>query len=280
MRVLGLMTAWASELWIGKAIQNHLKICNQIAVGVAPFRQNLLSLRDNTLQIAQDIEHMFPQRVKVIDVPQGSSRSSHQSHKARVLNKMLSALAPDVGDVIMICDVDEFYDDTSIARLKDHFTRAGQEWDALEVRARFFFINMYWYQFSKHMRFFLVNSSEFKFFPTQRPMPKRRRVKQLLGKAPMFHYSMLAPIEYKKQQWLSERPPAKRKAEWLEKVYRHWNPNNVNLCNRLAPINKDLLGHHGLWVTLGHPPAAPYLYRYDGQHPREVERLIKTGDFR
>ena len=99
----------------------------------------------------------------------------------------------------------------------------------------------------------------------------------------MFHYSMLQGVEFKRRFWQAEDKPVRE--DWLDKVYKRWVAGDKKTTIELAEENYKLTGNRGFWFTAGgveELKKPPYLTRYFGEHPPEIERskLRETKDFR
>jgi hypothetical protein len=283
-KVIGLMTAWAAADWIVPAIHNHLKICDRILVYIGPFHRDFkkFDIHLETFETARD-EFYNNSRVIFLLPNQHVGTDGNEAFKCSILLKMLRSGIVSCGDIAMICDVDEFYDDNAIAELQEEFLK--EDWDQLNVVSRFFCINMGWYVRSDHPRFFQVNSDAFHFVPTQKPIPLRKSVKMVLENNPMFHYSMLMGLEFKRVHWQTEKINFHpNKLRWLDELYAHYDPNDIELCKALGEKNKEYFGCMGFWLkdTVQAPADPPYLFKYEGEHPSEIENspMRHVKDFR
>jgi hypothetical protein len=278
------MTAWAAADWIVPVIYNHLKICDKILVYIGPFHPDFerFDKGKETLKAARQ-EFYNNSRVIFLDAEVPRKTTGNEYFKCGVLLKMLQSGIVRRGDIAMICDVDEFYDDNAIAELQEEFLK--EDWDQLDVCSRFFCINMSWFVKSDHPRFFRVNSNDFHFIPTQKPIPLRKSVKMVLHDNPMFHYSMLMGLDFKRVHWQTEKINYHaNKLRWLDELYAKYDPENIDLCKIFAEQNRGYFGRKGFWLkdSVQESPDPPYLFHYDGEHPAEIERspMRNVKDFR
>jgi hypothetical protein len=155
----------------------------------------------------------------------------------------------------------------------------------MDVKSRFFCINMSWFVNSDHPRFFRINSNAFHFIPTQKPIPLRKSVKIVLQDNPMFHYSMLMGLDFKRVHWQTEKINYHpNKLLWLDEVYANYDPSDMERCKILGERNKKYFGCKGFWLkdTVEAPAYPPYMYNFKGEHPAEIERspMRNVKDFR
>lgn len=285
MRTIGLFTGWACKDWVNLAIQNHLRIVDELHVMIAAHNARFQEIDDGSLAIAKE-KWKFNKIVTFYE-PTIQITASCDRTKCALLNQMLLAAAPEPGDIVMICDSDEFYDDAAIKEIQDKFD--GFKWDSLLLEAMYFVINMQWYLKQDGLqRLFRVRPVEgwrkdkFYFKPTQKPIPRAVDKQVLLRSNPMFHYSLLSPIKYKKIHWSTENGADPTKMPWLEEIYAKWNPEDHKLCNELVARNPTRGDYFYVNNDMGSPKVAPYMYRYDGVHPRCIESsgLKNIKDFR
>lgn len=283
MRTIGLFTGWACKQWIVPAIKNHMKIVDELHCMIAPHNELFAKLDDGSYELARDA-FVNEKRVHFYKPPDKSIKGCCDRTKCIFLNHMRNEAKTENGDIIIICDSDEFYDDNAVATIRDKFD--GPKWHVLDFQARYFAVNMHWYLNQPGLRrMFRVRSKPnlppFHFKPTQRPVPGPDEVQPLLEKCPMFHYSLLTPIRYKLIHWGTERGVNPKKLEWLEHIYAKWNPLNPELCEELSKKN-PCTNQFYVNGDMENPPHTPYLHRYDGPHPKEIEEagLPNIKDFR
>jgi hypothetical protein len=275
MKTVGLFTGWGCEEFAVRAIENHLRICDTMLVSIQEHDDSMLEFGDSTYERVA-IEFANDPRVKII--PKVFGRGRIDSVKCMILNEMLSYVS--TGDIVMLCDADEFYDEGAIAEIKKALTE--DDWDMLRVKDRFFCFNMDWYVGSSHGRFIRVKHGS-KFYPTQQYIPAPNNVKTILEDNPMFHYSMLMNPEYRRVFWEDEGKH--HMVSWLNNIYMRWDLNaNLGDMRKLAEANYIITGTKGFWFNknVDEDEHAPYLYRFEGRHPDEIEYspLRNVKDFR
>jgi len=286
MKVYGLFTGWACKKWVNPAIGNHLKLVDEVHVMIAAHNSIFEKLEDGTLEAAKEKWADNP-RVVFHSPKPGNIKAVCDQTKCILLNQMLGDISPEPGDIILILDSDEFYDDAAIAEIKDKFD--GYKWDAIAFKAKYFAVNMGWFVVQDDLqRMFRVREvkdwrkDKFHFKPTQRPVPRALDKQWLLAKNPLFHYSLLSPLEYKIIHWTTEKYPDPRKKDWIENIYGRWDPEDPELCTSLAKANKMAPGRFYVNRDMGENPRSPYLFRYIGPHPKEITEagLHLVKDFR
>jgi hypothetical protein len=270
MRVIGLMCAWACEDWINPAIENHLRICDEIYVNISAHHHLFNKFRDKTRLYAnkkwegnKDVKLMEGSGVNKRDDVAGVA-------KARILNRMIYESHAKPGDILMICDTDEFYNLKAVAELMRLFKQ--HDWEMLSVRDMMFVLKGNWYVLTEHNRFFRFDKG-FYFLPTQRPVPAPAVKRIVLNDCPMYHYSMLVPMEYRKVFWqmdlaCTNRSKLKSRLDWIDRIYLKWEPDNLVKCRALARKNQDITGNYGFWFhgEVKEKPEPPYLFEYSGEH--------------
>lgn len=284
MRVIGLFTGWACKQWINLAIANHLKIVTELHVMIAAHNEIFEKLDDGSLELAK-AKWKDDDRV-IFHTPEAESiKGCCDRTKCILLNQMRNAAKPEIGDIVNICDSDEFFNDAAVKEIKEKWN--GPKWDMLEFDALYFAINMQWYMKQPGLgRMFRVRKREglpdFHFKPTQRPIPQPQERQPLLEKNPLFHYSLLSKIKYKVIHWETERGMKSEKIKWLMETYAKWDATDHSKCNTLAAANP--CGGNRFYVNddMGAPGSAPFLYEYKGEHPKEIENsgLTSIKDFR
>lgn len=281
-KVIGFFTAWGNQQWAVPALHNHLKICDEIFVSVEPHHPGMKCFEDDTYKLLRE-EFKDDKRVRFFpyvgvadDYIRHSSDSNPNVGKCLLLNKFLKYAAKD--DILMICDSDEFYGEEAVKELKYWTVKGG--WDSLSVHNNFFCINTDWYMEAMHRRMFR-NKDNSRFFPTQNFQPQPFRTVQALEKNPMCHASMLFPLSYKRKFWETEDRPMQ--VTWLNDIYEKWVPGEAN--TELIDKNYRLTGNKGFWFTednMGAPMSSPWLYKYEGEWPEEIEKsgIREIKDFR
>jgi len=196
---------------------------------------------------------------------------------------MLKEAKPEKGDIVSICDVDEFFDNKAVQEIEK--LKSNYKWDIIDLDARYFAVNMQWFMFQIGLaRFFRAANKNFEFVPTQRPAfctPGPRTRIRALKHNPLFHYSLLMPLRHKLAHWGSEKGAKPIKLKWLKEIYMKWNPEDKALCNKLAAKNPTPC--NGFYVNndMGCPKQSPFLHPYTGTHPKEIgKNFINNKDFR
>ena len=275
MKVIGFHTSWGCSEWAVRSLYNHLRICDEILVSVQAHDEIMVPFGDDTYERIA-IEFANDERVKII--PEVFGRGNINTVKCLILNEMLTYVAP--GDVVMLCDADEFYDDNSIKEIQSEI---DGDWDMLRVYDRFFCINMNYYVGGSHGRFWRIKSNA-KFYPTQNLVPVPVNVKTILEDNPMFHYSMLQSMERRIAYWTSDSARDSVQIEWIKNIYNKWNPEGtLDEIRDMAEKNYQLTGNRGFWFNSGvREHETEYLFRYNGQHPEEIEfsNFRNKKDFR
>ena len=268
MRVIGLFTSWGAEDWAPLAIKNHLKICDVIYVAIEPHCEELRRFRDNTFERIAEIDD---ERIKFL--PKVEINNNPIVTKCDMLNVVLNYV--ETGDVLMLCDSDEFYDDNAVTEIH---SMLDAEWDMLRVKDRFFCINFDWYVGGSHGRFWKIKPGA-RFYPSQHMSPEPLVVPTILNASPMYHYSMLTNPEMREVYW--ECYGRHMQAEWQREVYMKWDLDATpEEMAKLAFQCYKISGTNAFWfnssnITQDYEP--PYLREYLGKHP--VEELRKD-DFR
>ena len=276
MKVIGAFTAWGCQDFATKALLNHLKICDVIYINVSAHSPRMERFADKTLSDVRNLASKMPDRLKM--VRNQEQASNPDITKCRILNEILNYADP--GDVLMLCDADEFYSEDSVEELMLEF--AKDDWDMLRVFDRFFCINLWHYVNSSHGRFWRI-SARSKFYPTQNMSPSAENIKTVLADAPMFHYSLLTNLAMRREFWRSEE--RYMQVDWLNKIYQKWPyPFKMDKIKKLAELNYQITGNRGFWFNAGvdELSSAPYLKTFDGQHPKEIQEsdLVFREDFR
>ena len=268
MRVIGIFTAWGCEDWAPLAIQNHLKICDEIYVAIEPHCEELRRFKDNTFE---RIVEITDDRIKFL--PKVGINNNPIVTKCDMLNLVLEFC--EVGDILMLCDSDEFYDDGAVVEIQSVL---DTEWDMLRVKDRFFCINFDWYVGGSHGRFWKIKTGA-RFYPSQHMMPDPIVVPTILENHPMFHYSMLTNPAMREVYW--EAYGRNMQAEWQREVYMEWDLNATpEEMAKMAFKCYQISGVNSFWFNKGNIEQdyePPYLLEFHGEHP--VEEL-RRDDFR
>ncbi|GAI15069.1 unnamed protein product, partial [marine sediment metagenome] len=144
-KLIGLLIAWGSELWIRPAIKQAITCCDEVLVCIAAHSEKLKRFEDNTYKIATTFSN-----IKMIPF---SKVSTHSQAKASILNTMLRESKHfNADNWLWILDVDEFYPENFFKKIRELITQ--QEFDQIKVGAKFFLINMRHYLKSSHLKLF------------------------------------------------------------------------------------------------------------------------------
>lgn len=265
MRVIGMFTAWGCRDWAVAALRNHLKICDVIWIAIKPHAEEFLKYQDETWFDIKD-EFGGNGRVELVH-GYDPGHANPNYNKCGLLNRIITLSNAQEGDILMLCDSDEFYNDAAVAELKGEFTR--NDWDMLQVCDMFFCVDMEHIVKSSHGRFWRYQRGGC-FAPTQNMQPFPQKRKLALKNNRMFHYSMLINPDMRKTYWgLTSEP---HKSEWFDRVYSPWDPDDEKKGEKLARMNEQITGHKGFWMNSGVDEICgwPYLYEFDGKHPEEV----------
>ena len=264
MKTVGMFTAFGCAEWAVRALENHLNICDEILVSIQAHDDCMVQFADDTYERIA-IEFANDQRVKII--PKIAVRGNINTVKCVILNEMISYT--EVGDILMLCDADEFYDENAVKEIKKTF---NEDWDMLRIHDMFFMFNFDWYVKSSHGRFWRRKHGA-QFYPTQNMQPKANKVKLILEDSPMHHYSMLQSTDRREAYWGSDSARSGVAIEWLNKIYKKWNPDaTLDEIRGMAEENYCLTGNRGVWFNKGvTEEETQFLFRYKGEHPNEVE---------
>ncbi len=275
MKIIGLLTAWAAEDWIEYSIKQALTLVDELILSIGPFDNYLEEIKDNTLKIAQ--KYSNHRKVKIVKTVHSPFNTLNQN-KCVNLNRMLKVSENiEVGNIIWILDVDEFYSNEAIKEVLDFIN--NKDFDSIRVVSRFFAINFNYYIKISHERIFKIKNKNCYFTPTQRFHPTPIKKALLLEKNPMFHYSMLTGNQ-KQIQWLVHN--SYKALIWFRKIYNHYDPNNEDFWMKK---NLEVTGHYGFWIRSAESREEKNnhgLFKYNGKHPEIIENshLRNINDFR
>jgi len=265
--IYGLFSAWGCQGMSVMAIENHLRICDKIFVCIQSYNPSYDHLGDGT---AGAVQERWGDDDRVTILPPGPPHTGKEPYgkpRCNILKRLLAEASPVDGDVIMICDADEFFDDNAVLEIKKEVQ--DKTIDLFRISGMFMVLDGSWYVKGTHGRF-VTYKKGMSFTPTQNPVPAVRSSKIILLQHPMHHYSMVAGMEYKKICWsmFGTKSLQKSRIGWIDEIYSKWDPENIDLCKDLAEKNESITGHLGFWVNDGveEPKDPPYLYRFDGQH--------------
>lgn len=269
-KTIGFMCGWGCENMIQPVIENHLNICDKIYVNIQCHHPNFEKLEDSTLAV---VDRLCKDESRlVLTRYDGPIRKKCGETKCAILNMMLSQSNLENGDVIMICDIDEFFDGDAIKEIKSEIEK--DDWDCLSVHSRFFVVNRYWSIGGRQIRYFKYCDGTH-FTPTQNINPKSKHTKNIIKNHPMFHYSMLINPDYKRAHWRCAVVDRPHMRTWLEEIYLNWDPYDHDKCKELAEKNKTVSNHFGFWQNpaMKEISQPPYIMRFDGSHPVDVTSL-------
>lgn len=263
-KVIGLVTAWSSELWIEPALKQAIEYCDEVIVSVACYNNKLMRFKDDTYSICK----RYSEKITLLDLPNGTNRTT-------MLNKMLiSSKLFDIGNWVWLLDVDEFYGVDAYNKIKCVIDSGN--YNFIKVEEKFFLIDMRHYLTGSHMRLMRIGSPNDKYKPTNNWTGKKDPLYTLPRKNGMFHYSMLTNTEIHKTRW-STFPSRKR---WLDEIYYKYDLENEDYW-----INENFkrFGIKSPWFSAGFlPNSEGKLFKYFGDHSKFVKEfgLIKIEDFR
>ena len=264
--IIGIIVAWASEDWIGPAIEQARLQCDDLYVCISSHTKQLDRFADRTLDIANSYIGL-----KMVE---HTESSYHAIEKATILNTVMSHV--EVGQWIWIRDVDEFYDIDTYSKIRNAVN--SNLYDAIETKERYFYINMQHYLKSYRCRLYKKKHPNDKFVPTQqwRYANNIRR----LDDCYMFHYGMLTNPVAKMEFWKSEYPnkSQQNKVKWIDCIYRNYDLKNQEYWTL---ENYRLFGIKSPWFSNSFvPDRNGYLFEYSDKHPQEVQHLVSIEDFR
>lgn len=262
MATIGMYTTWGNADMSIKALKNHLKICDKIFVSIEAHSLALEKYADSSYDDIVEFSKDNP--IKIIP-PLGVAKEYNHpdSAKCAILNYMLRFVTP--GDVLMLCDSDEFYSTDAIEEIKEHIKKT--DWDFMRIHDMFFCINLDWYVKGSHGRFWRMKPGT-RFFPTQNVFPAPVITRMILKDNPMFHLSMLIGEGQRRDFWVSEKQD--NKVLWLDNIYTKWDLHGDN--SKLAWKNYSITGNHGFWMNTGVEEAEKptYLFYRDFELPEEL----------
>ncbi len=262
MAVIGMCTAWGNSDLAIRALRNHLKICDQILVSVEAHSKSLVKYEDDTLEKVMEFAKEKP--VKVIPF-MGVAKTCNNPDTAKppILNYMLRFV--NNGDIVMMCDSDEFYSDEAISEIKEHFKQT--DWDFTRIHDMFFVKDTEHYVKGSHGRFWRIKQGS-EFHPTQNIYPPPVITRTILEDNPMCHLSLLVNEEMRRDYWESEGKTLQ--VEWWDKVYLPWNVDGDN--EHLIHKNYTLTGNKGIWMNSGveEGPKPSCVFERDFDLPEEL----------
>lgn len=262
MKVIGLLTAWASEDWIVPCVRNAMTYVDELRVCVAYHHPDMADMEDDTEKLVRGLTAGYSN----VRVYGGMCNNDYNTMpdvaKCRILNAMLRGHT--VGDVAMICDVDEFYDEAGAKEIREF---AESDHDMGVVQARYFAVDYKHCVINTDMpRLFRIVPG-FSFSPTQRPNPTPKSPHTLQNL--MFHYSLFTNPELRRRYWryspIGNPAKQKMKQDWFDQIYLKWDLNDEE---RMMTENERLTGNHGFWLQNDMvEKEGGGLLIYDGPHP-------------
>ncbi len=273
-KIIGLLTAWGAEQWIKPAIEQALEHCDEVVVVVSSFAPKLARLGDATLDICKSYKD-----IKLLDYK--TDKEVISAAVADTLNYMLkSSSLYEVGNWAWILDVDEFYADSAHGTIRA--TIDSHQYNQITVESKFFYINMQHYLNETGNRLFRIDAEDECFVPTNKWSVAKKHVYYLPREDGMFHYGLLASADAYRIKWQIEYKGRRQadKERWIVEIYPYFDLKDED---RWLERNRRLFGIRSPWFNTGFTPDANgRLYKYDGKHPKFIERtgLTKTEDFR
>jgi len=281
-KIIGLISVCGDEDWIDMAIQQALKWCDDVVVGVGPHTDNMKPFDDATLERCQH----YIDRIRLFRNVNVGRRDHGMA--ITINNMMRTSPIYELGTWVWILDSDEFYLDEEAQQLADmihddhsELNQNGHDW--IRTPEKFFFINTRHYLDSERDRLCKITNLTHNFIPTHRwPNPKDN-IYHFEGEG-MFHYCILKNPYKKMAMWKSEHNVNPREdhplVKWYNEIYVNfdlndpepWVLHNEELFGIKTSLGKgDLRGDEN-----GHP------FIYDGPHPKCIEDagLTKIDDFR
>ncbi|MHA1491063.1 MAG: class I SAM-dependent methyltransferase [Promethearchaeota archaeon] len=275
MKIIGLLTAWASEDWIGFSIKQALELVDELIISIGPHNKYFKEIEDKTLEISK--QYFNHNKVKVVKTVCNSFNNPDQN-KCATLNRMLKESENiEIGNIIWILDVDEFYSDKAIKEIKS-FLNSNYNYDQIRFLSFYFCINFKYYFKSYLIRIFKINSKNIYFTPTQKFHPKPKKTITLLENDPLFHYSLLTGEQLRGIYWLSM--DKFKRLIWYMKIYKNYDPKNEKYW---MIKNQELTGNYRFWFQSNAiEKTGKGLFKYDGTHPELIENsfLKNISDFR
>lgn len=276
MKIIGLLTAWASEDWIECSIQQALDLVDELIISIGAHNKYFKMIEDKTEEKVQ--KYLTNKKIKVVQAVSGPSNDPDKN-KCTTLNRMLHISDNiEIGNLIWILDLDEFYSKNAIDEI-NLFIRTNSDFDEIQFVSYYFCINLDYYIISHLNRIFKIKQKDIYFTPTQILNPKCVKTVTLLENNPMFHYSLLTGEQLRAIYWLST--DKFERLIWYMKIYKKYNPLKGEYWMKK---NQELNGIYGFWFhnidiieNNGHG-----LFRYHGKHPELIENspLKQISDFR
>lgn len=275
MKIVGLLTAWASEDWIQYSIEQALELVDELIISIGPYNEYYKKIKDKTLILAKKYENY--KNVKIM----GSvckTNNTRKKNRCETLNEMLK-LSENIeeGNLIWILDCDEFYSEEAKEEIFN-FIEENEDFEGIKFADRFFCLNFDYYIPALHYRIKKIKSKNPYFTPTQKLNPRPKKISILLKDNPMFHYSMLVGEPLRVILWLLD--DEYDRCLWYKKIYQKYNPQNEEFYWKK---NKKITGNYGFWHTQENVRGQSIkgILKYNGKHPKLIENshLKKITDF-
>ncbi|MBD3209149.1 glycosyltransferase family 2 protein [Candidatus Woesearchaeota archaeon] len=173
------------------------------------------------------------------------------------------------GDWIMLCDVDEFYTEEQMKKIR-RIMRTTKK-DMIRLKARIFVYDFTHYidgyskrlwRYTKGMKFHFYN--QYALYANGSRYQKSEHI--ALEKDPMFHYSFIRTNEREYLTRLMEVKGGSRSKEsldWYDHIYYKWNEKNAD---KLYKENERNTGVYGWW-----PGSERVIKKYRGRHPKILD---------
>lgn len=275
-RIIGLISAWGAEDWIDLSIEQALSVCDDVAVNVGPYADNMKKYEDSTAEKCR----AWGDKIRLFD---SINVGRHDRGKATTLNQMLTT-SPyhEVGNWIWLFDVDEYYLADELQEIKRNVLGSNYNW--VMTKERVFYINMQKYLKSERHRLRRIGDMSHRFIPTNRWPEKKTRVYNYPGEG-LFHYSTLLDPYKKMDLWRTEHSSEPLKehgfVKWCSEIYMNYDLSNEDYwIARNKKLNPKLKGP--FCVNDYEADTNGHLFTYTGRHPEIIERagLHRIADFR
>ncbi len=284
MKIIGLLSAWASEDWIQYSIEQALGLVDELIISIGPYNEYFKMIGDKTFEKAS--KYFDNKKIKFVNtICLSNKKISH--NRCATLNQMLQVSENvEIGNLIWLLDVDEFFTVEAINEIRE-FIINNEDFDDIHLCGRLFGINFNYYVETHLHRIFKIRSKNTYFRPTQSIEPKPEKTAVLLKNNPMFHYSLLTGEQQRGIYWLSE--DRFKGMLWYMKIYKNYDPFNQNYW---MEKNLKLTGNYGFWLFSWDIKNKIFLnkiknsneslIKYCGKHPELLENssLRSISDFR
>lgn len=276
------MPIWGREPFVMPAIvQATTMLVDDLVLSVSCLHPELEQFEDSSETIARGCALGLPNVHYVSTKP--DYRLRFADGMVRLLNSLLDVASPEENDLIWLLDVDEFYFqetvDEALSYIEEH-----PEFTSIRFASRFIAPDVSHYIEHGHTRLHRYWEGR-QFASESMLMPLDESV--VLGQsAPMHHFSMAIPLDYKETFWRVEfglPAPAKqeKKCRWLREVYAGYDVENEGPW---IDKNASVTGHSGFWFAddCGEKDGGG-LKVLDGPHPPAIGNSVlidRLGDFR